>query len=200
MIRIEQSPLGDLTLGGLPAVVVDTLHRIPELLTSEDEAIRGRLEPRTYEEDDEDAQWQRLVGPELRHLFASRAEIVREDLVSLRPDDELGEGYRFDLPAPHRAAWLAALNGASHALYALHRLTPADVERDIGSLGDPERDLALLRIRLLGMLQAALLEMEGYGFPEFDPGDEDLDDEDLDDEEPEGGDPEGPAGEDADER
>ena len=54
MIRIEQTPSGDLMLGGLPAVVVDTLHRIPELLTSEDEAIRGRLEPRTYQDDEDE--------------------------------------------------------------------------------------------------------------------------------------------------
>ncbi|MBK8977949.1 MAG: hypothetical protein IPM29_18740 [Planctomycetes bacterium] len=162
---------GTVVLAELSMLVADTLIRVPELLESDDPRVRGRLLPATFDSDEDDAQWRRLVHPELEHLFASRAAIVREDLRSLgdpQPDD----GLAIRIPTQHRSAWIAALNGASHALFQLHGLTPADVEREIGTLGRPEKDLALLRIHVIGAVVALLLDADGFGFPDRDTVDE----------------------------
>src|SRR5690606_19790465 len=143
---------------------------------SDDPAVRERLYPTCYSGDEEaEAQWRRFQVPELEHLFASRCEIVRKDLTGMAPDDtgehssrSGGPAFRLRIPSRHLPAWQSAINGASHAQFLLAGLRPEDMEREIwfGPGVDPEREMALLRVRILGSVLALLLELEGYGFPD----------------------------------
>jgi hypothetical protein len=151
-------------LGELPLVLVDTLHRIPGWLTGDDPRVRDRLLPRTYADDEAEEHWRRYVRPDLEHLFASRAEIVAKDLRTLELEDG-GESFSMRIPGRHRSAWQAALTGAAHAVFQRAGLTAADMQREPGSLGDADRDVALLRIMLLNALQWLCLEVEGYRDP-----------------------------------
>lgn len=182
-VRVD--PDGDLLLGELPLVLVDTLHRLPELLTSDDPRIRDRLLPRTYEGDDDEEHWRRYVTPDLEHLFASRAETVRKDLRTLEMDVDADDGeFAMRIPGRHRAAWQAALTGGAHAIFQRAGLTAEDMKAEPGGLGDTDRDVALLRIMVLNALQWLILESEGHSDPPrevvegWEPGfgDPDLDD------------------------
>jgi hypothetical protein len=165
-VHARLDPDGDLVLGELPLVLVDTLHRIPGLLTGDDERVRGRLLPRTYEDDEAEAHWRRYVTPDLEHLFASRAEIVAKDLRTLELEAEGdGETFSMRIPGRHRSAWQAALTGAAHAVFQRAGLTAADMQEEPGTLGDPERDIALLRIMVLNAMQWLCLEVEGLRDP-----------------------------------
>lgn len=98
-----------------------------ESLTDEDERVRARLMPDVYADDANRAEWSRYVAPELEHLFASRREIVANDLgrISMRGRPPRGE---LIIPAAHVSAWESALVGASHALFARHELTAEDLD------------------------------------------------------------------------
>lgn len=168
-MRVRIDPDGDLLFVGLPLVLADTLQRLPDLLTSSDPRVRDRLLPRTYHDDESEAHWRRYVTPDLEHLFASRVDIVRKDLRGLELDlTGAGDSFRLRIPGRHRAAWQSALNGASHSVFLQAGLQPSDMERSPGTLGDPERDLALLRVQLLGYLLGRILEAEGFEFPTRD--------------------------------
>jgi len=222
-MRVDRDQAGDIELRHLPLICADTLMLVPELLESEDPDVRGRLFPDAYPDTAAEAEWRRFAGPELEHLFASRVEIVRKDLVtlraeSLRPpheleddafvhvvigfprstgrdgddladlggDDSGGDGddedddrsvdwsgvdgivgglpatYSLRIPAAHKAAWQSALTGASHALFVLNGLAPQDMELQPGMVGEDDKDLALLRIHLLGHVLAQMLEADGF--------------------------------------
>ncbi|MBI5849933.1 MAG: hypothetical protein HZB39_02675 [Planctomycetes bacterium] len=187
---------GDVHVTGMPLLFADTLGRVPALLESEDPRARERLAPRTFEDDEEEAQWRRLSTPDLLHLIASRAETVRSDLAALRWEpDGPGDTFALTIPAAHRPAFEAALNGAVQSLYGSSGLSQEELQRNPGELGDLDRDIALLRIRWLtaflgdllmvqerGMLDDTIDEMEG---DDTDDGDIDGDgDGDGDDDEP----------------
>src|SRR5688572_21394454 len=70
--------------GGLTRSCVDTLRGVPMLLESNDQRVRKRLLPDTYEDARDDANWRRHTAPELERLFLSRAQLVRRDLAGLR--------------------------------------------------------------------------------------------------------------------
>ncbi len=161
MERVRQLPDGALELRQLDPLEVDVLLRVPELLESDDPRVRDRLMPSAYDDPHEEKQWRELVGPELQHLFASHVETVRGDLAGLVVEPG-GHGYRLTIPAKHRSAWEAAMTGASHVLYLLAELEPEDAASDPGDLGDPDGDLALFRIRVLGGLLSEILDVEGY--------------------------------------
>lgn len=180
---------GDVRVTRMPLLFADTLGRVPALLESSDPGARARLVPRTFEDDAEEAQWQRLATPELVHLIASRAELVRADLATMTwEEDGPGDTFSLTIPAAHRAAFEAALNGAVQSLYGSSGLSPAELAREPGELGDLERDIALLRIRWLTAFLGHLLlvqERAAAGEPaSYEESDEDegyADDEDVDD-------------------
>ncbi len=151
----------------IPIEIADLLLRVPELLESQDERARARLLPRTFSEPAEEAQWQRLATPDLAHLIASRAELVRADLAALEWEaDGPGDTFRLAIPAEHRAAWEAALNGAAQSLYGLCGFTAEELESEPGELDDPERDVALFRMKMLGWFLSRLLLAQGFQFPD----------------------------------
>jgi hypothetical protein len=156
MLSLVLDPDGGCRFTGLPPLLADALARVPAWLDSDDPDVRARLLPGVYGESSEEEAWRRQVHPELERLFLSRAEIVQRDLESLTP----GEDGLFTLRiAPgNLPAWIAALNGARLALFALHRLTAEDMVRDPLTGTDMQRTVALLRINLLAMMQELLIE------------------------------------------
>jgi hypothetical protein len=81
---------------------------------------------------------------------------VRGDLARMR---DLGthRGKVLLIPDAHVSGWLAALNAARLALYALNDLEPAWMAgRDLERMSAPQRT-ALTRIQLLAELQGVLL-------------------------------------------
>lgn len=157
MIRAERDGEGRLWLRRVTPFHADTLVRIPSWLESSDPRVRERLLPETYDEDDaKEVEWRRLVGPELEHLFASRTEILRRDLATLEQDTRAT--FKLRIGRGHEHAWLSGLNGARHALFALHGLTEADMQREPVASGDPEKELALVRIHIMALVQELLLQ------------------------------------------
>lgn len=157
MIRTERDGEGHLWLRSVTPFHADTLVRIPGWLESDDPRVRRRLWPETHEHDSEqEAEWRRLVGPELDHLFASRIEILRRDLATLQQDARAS--FKLRIASGHERAWLSSLNGARHALFVLHGLSDADMQREPVASGDPEKELALVRIHIMALVQELLME------------------------------------------
>ena len=166
-MRIERDVEGNMQIRELTLICADTLHRLPEYLESEDPAVRKRLLPQAYDDEDDEEQWRKFGASELEHLFVSHIEIVRKDLAGMQGEGRgpsvsiSGDGddevrivhatYRLSIPARHKAAWLSALNGGSHSIFIQHGLAPDDMGREPGSLlpfdelreivGFPEYDL-----------------------------------------------------------
>jgi hypothetical protein len=142
-------------LGGLGRVQVGTLRGVPMLLETTDERVRQRLLPETYEDEEAEAQWREHATPELERLFMSRTQVVRKDLGKLR---QLKGADSWVLPIPdmHVNAWLACLNAARLALYALNDLKPKHMERDVGA-GTAKQLEAIDRIHFLAELQCVLM-------------------------------------------
>lgn len=155
-MHVEVRSSGDLTFRQMAPLCADTLMRLPALLESEDPAVRERLLPRTYDDPEEEKAWRTLGATELEHLILSRAELLRRDLATMRPDGPMT--FRLDVQRPHVAAWLASLNAGRQALFLLHDLSPEDMEREPGEVGDPDKELALVRMFLMALMQELLLE------------------------------------------
>jgi hypothetical protein len=103
--------------------------------------------------------WKNYVEPELRQLFQSAMDVVREDLADFPPSSNK-EAYTLSIPVAHLANWINALSQARVALGALHAVTERDMER-LPIEGDA-RALAIFQIHFYGLLQEYFLrEVEG---------------------------------------
>ncbi|MFM1871363.1 MAG: hypothetical protein RL398_785, partial [Planctomycetota bacterium] len=114
---------GGYAFGGMSDQALASLEGVPLLLESRDPRVLERIYPETCQQEDAEADWREHAVPELERLFASRGTIVRKDLAAMRAS---GEGKRRVLKVTdgHVNAWLASLNAARLALYALNDLKP----------------------------------------------------------------------------
>jgi hypothetical protein len=142
--------------GDIQPEALATLQAVPLLLESRDPRVVERLYPSTYEDDAEEREWRRNAGEELKHLFASREELVRGDLAEMR-EHPSGGGKLLIIPDAHVSGWLAALNAARLALYALNDFEPAWMAGEGRERMSPQQRTALARIRLLAEIQSILL-------------------------------------------
>lgn len=156
----EQTPDGGVFLSDLAPAFVHVLREIPAILAAEDEAVRGRIFPYPSDDPDDRKEWERLVHPDLFALVRSAHDIVSRDLQNLKPrvDPPFFPTWDLAIPAAHVQAWLSAFNIARLALGAMHDIE----EEDMGSFPTAEeideRQMAVLKINLLGWLQQVLLE------------------------------------------
>ena len=159
---------GTIRLHSVPDHLFEMLEQLGDVIQSDDERTRERMLPRAFapEEDEENAQWRRLTGDDLMHLFASRAEVIKKTLSKAEYGDAEEPGWELDIPQEHVTAWENALNGACHALHARYEL-PDDA---IWSIPDPslgmERVRAVAQLNFYSMLLQHLLYAEGYEEPE----------------------------------
>ena len=143
-------------IGGLTRTCVETLRGVPMLIESNDPRVRGRLLPETYTDSEAEQQWRRHAAPELERLFLSRAQIVRKDLAAMR-QLKAADSWVLVVPDTHTNAWLASLNAARLALFALNDLGAEHLERDGEQLGSEKQREAVLRIQFMAELQCVLL-------------------------------------------
>ena len=157
-LRLEVVDGKQIRLSGLNPLMTDCLQRLGEILPQRDSpAAQRRLFPAPSAEPQLNDEWEKFVTPDLRHLFVSAGETVLRDLTALEPDPRHPDYFHLTFPAPHRNAWLSALNQARLILGAEFQVTEPDMDRrDL----DPRqaRDLALARIHLLGYLLQLFIE------------------------------------------
>lgn len=191
MLKVVRDENGSISLRDLPPISADTLLRIPDLLLSQDPRVRGRLLPRVFQEDDDEDQWERYAAPELEHLFRSREELIRKDLMSLTEDGAYT--FRLDIVDKHVSAWIAGLNAARLTLFVLNGLSADDMDAEPTDVEGDDRQLALFRIHNLALIQEMLMRAKARQQPgpvpfedesSFEGGDGPADDGDGDDDGP----------------
>ncbi len=158
-MHLEIDSQGNLCFGALSPICAESLLQIPGLLRSEDPRVRARLLPETFSDPEEEKQWRRFGADELEHLFASRVELIEQDLRGIEQDGE--SSFRLAIEGRHRSAWLSGLNAARLTLFILHELAEDDIDKEPGLIGDLDKDMALLRIHLLAYMQEMMIEGGG---------------------------------------
>lgn len=153
--------------GNLTPAAVETLKGVPMLIESSDSRVRDRLLPETCSKEEDEEHWREHAVPELERLFLSRAQLVRRDLDALRkiPDTP---GSVLLVPHEHVNAWLAALNAARLALFALNDMTAEHLDVEGFDTATPKQKEAILRLDLMAEMQAVML------------GDDEVEDDDED--------------------
>ena len=161
--RLERQPDGGIAIEDLTPPLVFILLEVPSLLgPDQPDEVKLRLFPDPSDDDEVRKDWARLVQPELYALLASAREIVVTDLGKMA---SAGGVCRLEIPAPHLNAWISALNAARLALGAVHGIEDEDDlhlfddqdEEDEEVVDLDERSLAVVKIHLLGELQAMLV-------------------------------------------
>jgi hypothetical protein len=163
VIQLQVEPVGEkhLRISGINPVVLDCLHSLPEILAQRDSpAARRRLLPNPTTADEKaNSEWQRLMAPELRHMFVSAGETVARDLTSIGPDDRDPQLLSVTFPIEHTPAWMSALNQTRLILGALHKVTDKDMSESDFNL-KRAKGLAVFRIHVLGYLLHLFIELD----------------------------------------
>ena len=160
-LRVQAVNHKQVRVGGINPFLAACLQELPEILAQRDHpSARRRLFPDPTAGDREaNADWQRLMEPELRHLFVSAAETVARDLAALQPDTSEKDCLETAFPAAHVSAWMSALNQARLILGELHHVEEPDMTREQFDLQDA-RQLAVLRIHVFCYLLQLFVELE----------------------------------------
>ena len=163
MIELQVEPVGEkqLRIVGINPVALDCLYALPDILAQRDSpAARARLLPDPTQADEKaNSEWQRLMAPELRHLFVSAGETIARDLTSVTPDDRDQQFLAVTFPIEHAAAWMSALNQARLILGELHEVSDEDMSAADFDVNKP-KSLAVFRIHVLGYLLQLFVELE----------------------------------------
>jgi hypothetical protein len=169
MIALRVQPFDEkrIRISAIPPLLAVMLRELPEILELRDSPdAQARLFPNPTAKDDKvNHEWHQVAAPELRHLFVSAGETVARDLTALTADETTPDHYQVTFPIEHVNAWMSALNQARLILAAVHKLRDQDMNR---TDFDPKssKDVAALRIHLLGYLLHLFVELENGGEPE----------------------------------
>lgn len=146
-----------ISLSGLDLFCCELLQQIAVSADpGEDVAARDRLfpSPTGHTDPQADEDWQSYVEPELRELFQSSLDVVRDDLVDF-PADGASDYHTLRLPVAHLPHWINALNQARLTLAARYSVTDQEME-GVPLEGDT-RALAVFQIHFYGLLQEYFL-------------------------------------------
>jgi uncharacterized protein DUF2017 len=113
--------------------------------------------PATPEEKVLCAEWKLYVVPELRRLFQSATETVRQDLQQLRCTDKPFANCTLRIPMAHADAWLNTLNQARLAIAATYQFSDHELCDHYRSPLGSRRDLSLFQVNFYGFLQEFIL-------------------------------------------
>jgi hypothetical protein len=169
MIALSVQPLDEkrILIRGIPDVLAAMLRELPEILELRDSPdARVRLYPNPTNGNNKiNQEWHQMAGPELRHLFVSAGETVTRDLTALTADKENADVWQVAFPIEHVAAWINAINQARLILGEVHQIDEAEMNR---TDFDPQsaKDMAALRIHLLGYLLHLFIELNDTHEPE----------------------------------
>ncbi|HKE02132.1 MAG TPA: DUF2017 family protein, partial [Planctomycetota bacterium] len=156
---VAVQPGGDLVLGGLPEPFLEVLKEVPAILdlASSRKDAASRIYPDPYDDEAANESWRRHARPEIAALFASARELVEGDLSQSGREATSRRAWKVPISAAHHAAWISALNAARLVLGVVHRVTAEDMDRLRESPPASERDVAILKIHLLGWAQELLV-------------------------------------------
>ncbi|HEY2102914.1 MAG TPA: DUF2017 family protein [Chthoniobacterales bacterium] len=144
----------------LDPFLAELLRQIPESVNPKDSpAAEERLfsAPASAEEQEFRAEWKVYVVPELRRLFQSATEIVRQDLEQLHCTKKPFANCTLRIPLAHADAWLNALNQARLAIAASYNFTENELCDHFRSPFGSRRDLGLFQVNFYGFLQEFIL-------------------------------------------
>jgi hypothetical protein len=139
--------------------LAELLRQVPESAQPKDcPAAEERLfSAPAAEEKDFCAEWKLYVMPELRRLFQSATETVRQDLEQLQCTEKPFANCTLRIPLAHADAWLSALNQARLAIAASYEFTERDLCDHYRSPLGSRRDLGLFQVNFYGFLQEFIL-------------------------------------------
>jgi hypothetical protein len=151
----------------LDPFLAELLRQIPESAQPKDSpAAQERLfsSPAMPEEKVLCAEWKLYVVPELRRLFQSATETVRQDLQQLHCTNKPFANCTLRIPMAHADAWLSALNQARLAIAATYQFSDHELCDYRSPLGS-RRDLSLFQVNFYGFLQELILREMEEGTP-----------------------------------
>jgi hypothetical protein len=126
------------------------------LIESSDSRVRDRLLPETCSKEEDEEHWREHAVPELERLFLSRAQLVRRDLEALRvmPDSLNSVLLVVD---EHVNAWVAALNAARLALFALSDMAAEHLDVEGFGKATLKQREAIVRLEMMAEMQSVML-------------------------------------------
>ncbi len=151
----------------LDPFLAELLRQIPASTETKDApAAEERLfsAPLAGKEKELCAEWKLYVVPELRKLFQSATETVRQDVEQLQCTKKPFANCSLRIPLAHADAWLSALNQARLAIAANYQFSEGELCDHYRSPLGSRRDLGLFQVNFYGFLQECILrEMEAGG-------------------------------------
>ena len=158
---VEPIDAKHIRISGIEPFLANCLEGVADVLEKRDSPqVRERLFPDpTPANVKMNEDWQKLISPDLRHLFVSAGDIVTRDLTGLSEDPRETGSYLVTFPTEHLNAWMSALNEARLILGELFHITEKDLNRKKFD-GAGARTLAIVRIHMLGYLLQLLVEFE----------------------------------------
>lgn len=155
-MKVERPSPDALRFAELDPFLFELLKLMPSIADDTAEpAVRDRLFPDPSDEDEANAEWHSLTGPELQALFDTANQTVRHDLADAGGDADAG--YSVTLPLDHAEAWLNCLNRARLALAAAHDIGERDMACEIRADIRSSRELAVFQVQFFGILQECIL-------------------------------------------
>jgi len=144
----------------LDPFLAELLRQIPDSVeTKNSPAAEERLfsAPAGAEEKELRSEWKLYIVPELRRLFQSATETVRQDLEQLHCTKKPFANCTLKIPLAHADAWLNALNQARLAIAASYNFTEYELSDHFRSPLGSRRDLGLFQVNFYGFLQEFIL-------------------------------------------
>lgn len=151
---------GTLEIRELDPFLAELLRQIPESVNAKDSAAaeeRLFTAPADASEKEFCAEWKVYVVPELRRLFQSATETVRQDLEQLHCTKKPFANCTLRIPLEHGDAWLSALNQARLAIATSYNFTEQELCDHFRSPLGSRRDLGLFQVNFYGFLQECIL-------------------------------------------
>jgi len=165
-MNIEIEPDGSYLFTDIDALIISVFRRIPDAANPEgNEMAEGRLyvDPVSMDLPEADSiceEWSEWVHPDLKFLFESALETIREDLDSVQEKkvkNEKSTLYSMRIPPSHAEAWLNGLNQARLVLAAKYGFDEEDMNRELDVPFLSEREFALWQVNFYAWLQEIFL-------------------------------------------
>ena len=157
-VEVTHSDEG-LRLARLDLFFVELLRQIPVSADPGDsDAARERIYPVATTDPKANEDWRAYVHPELKEMFTSASQLVRDDLETFEELDDTNENWAFEIPAAHYDQWLNVLNQARLALAARFDFEEKEMSRSGPATIETVRDFSLFQVHFYGFLQECLLQ------------------------------------------
>jgi hypothetical protein len=148
-----------LRLSRLDLFFVELLRQIPVSADPGDSAAaRERIYPVATADAKSNEDWRAYVHPELKELFTTASQLVREDLEDFEQLDETTDNWAFEIPGEHFDQWLNVLNQARLSLATRFEFQEKEMSQNGPRTIETVRDLSLFQVHFYGFLQECLLQ------------------------------------------